>query len=94
MIIDILKSFNTRQEQVYTCTTDNGANMIKAIKLLNEQNEDSEDVEMTDKDIRETENLLITLDEIAAQMSSNETFIVTSNISNSQSLMMLFSNVK
>lgn len=36
VITDILKSFGTSTNQIYTCTTDSGTNMIKAISLLNE----------------------------------------------------------
>ncbi|XP_075157603.1 uncharacterized protein LOC142230866 [Haematobia irritans] len=37
--VDILKEYNIKPEQIYSVTTDNGANMIKAVELLEERKE-------------------------------------------------------
>ncbi|XP_023036980.1 uncharacterized protein LOC111519607 [Drosophila willistoni] len=43
-IKSILTDFSISRKQVYTITTDNGRNMIKAVELLNNDSEDEEEV--------------------------------------------------
>lgn len=48
VIVDVLHSYNIKIQQVYSITTDNGKNMIKAAELLKFENENLNDEDVTD----------------------------------------------
>lgn len=41
LVSDVLKEFGVKLNQVYAVTTDNGANIVLAVKLLNLENENA-----------------------------------------------------
>ncbi|XP_034475521.1 uncharacterized protein LOC117782610 [Drosophila innubila] len=58
-ILDILHDYEITLDQVFSITSDNGKNMIKAVQILNESTEES-----LFCDDRETENVMEKLDSI------------------------------
>lgn len=55
-ILNILKKFKIEQNQLYTITSDNGANMLKAINLVEEEISSTvaATTELNDESIEET----------------------------------------
>lgn len=64
-ILNILQFYNIGLHQIYSITSDNGANMLKTIKLLqdelynNENDEDENEALVTEKDLLEMETLIV-----------------------------------
>lgn len=44
-IVNILHKYNINVDQVYTCTTDNGRNMLKCISLINEYVDEQDNID-------------------------------------------------
>lgn len=42
-ILNVLKNFNIKKQQIYAITTDNGRNMVKAVELLSTHNDEEEE---------------------------------------------------
>ncbi|XP_031330371.1 uncharacterized protein LOC116161229 [Photinus pyralis] len=55
IILELCNSFEIKPSQIYTITTDNGSNMIKAIKSLATSNGDLEIVEMDEDEAQDLE---------------------------------------
>lgn len=53
-IIAILQKYNISTEQIYTCTTDNGRNMLKCISLINEDENDAENFDDNNTEFDQT----------------------------------------
>ncbi|KAF2905138.1 hypothetical protein ILUMI_01046 [Ignelater luminosus] len=60
-IADVLTEFNIDLKQIYSVTSDNGANMVKAISILSEQQTESEEAEdvkyFEDNGLQNVENI-------------------------------------
>ena len=52
-VLEILDQFGVNIQQIYSCTTDNGGNFIKAVELLSDEsvNDDTDDSDDEDKDL-------------------------------------------
>lgn len=58
-LLNILKKYDINKRQVYSITCDNGANIVKMVKIFNENTEDQEfDDESEDESEEEVTNIL------------------------------------
>jgi hypothetical protein len=58
VIMDVLKGYDISLRQIYSVTTDNGANMVKAVRLLMEQENVAEENNEIDSDSVIIDNVL------------------------------------
>lgn len=58
VIKNVCSSFNISLDQIYTITTDNGANMLKAVKILSSEYAEDYDIEnlKQDQNIQDNDN--------------------------------------
>lgn len=79
----MLKKFEIRKEQIYSITCDNAANMIKLVKLMNDNQDETiipnsnlyGDVDDDDEFEYENEGLPISDDNIENELFNNQTSI-------------------
>ena len=78
VVIDVLRQYNISLQQVYSVTSDNGANMLKAVTLLSdiqergESNEDAtgEETEQTGEDVEKAGEDVGNQEELTLQLNS------------------------
>ena len=74
LILDVLNLFDIHLKQIYTCTTDNGTNMVKAVNLCKENVEDENAEEIDSFDRSESARILSDLNEVAKDICSNKKY--------------------
>lgn len=68
MIKNVCSSFNVSLDQIYTITTDNGSNMVKAARILSSEYGDC-DVEILEQDKNDDDNINL---DTHLELSGNE----------------------
>lgn len=70
MLLQVMSDYGITQEQVLAIVSDNAANMVKTVKLFNEEPQDDQDTEPEEDEFDEEEDSDTTMHEIAGSVSA------------------------